>query len=93
MNRGKLVTAPLNDLRDRVADLSGKAFTPTHVRDNPLIFAGCAVKRTTENLDTSKTTPSTKNMKATEKKGDLEPPHRVVLNRVFLNRVGFNRAS
>ena len=34
-----------NDCCDRVADLAGKAFTPTHVHDDPLIFAGCAVKR------------------------------------------------
>ena len=40
-----------NELRDRVADLAGKAFTPSHVRYDPLIYSGCAVKRT-------KTTPS-----------------------------------
>ena len=34
-----------NELRDGVADLAGKAFTPSHVRDNPLIYLGCAVKR------------------------------------------------
>ena len=44
--RGGLVTARHNELQDRVADLDGKAFTPSHVRDDPLIFAGCAVKRT-----------------------------------------------
>ena len=42
--RGGLVTACHNKLRDLVTDLVGKAFTPSHVRDNPLIFAGCAVK-------------------------------------------------
>ena len=25
--------------------MAGKYFTPTHVRDDPLIFAGCAIKR------------------------------------------------
>ena len=44
--RGGLVTSRHNDLRDRVADLSGKAFTPSHVRNDPLIYQGCAVKRT-----------------------------------------------
>ena len=43
--RDGLVTASHNDLRDRVADLAGKPFTPSHVRDDQLIFAGCAVKR------------------------------------------------
>ena len=49
--RGGLVTARHNELRDGVADLSGKAFTPSHVRNDPLIYHGCAVKRT-------KSTPS-----------------------------------
>ena len=49
-----------NELCDRVAELTGKDFTPTHVRDDPLIFTGCAVKRTMANLATSKTTTSTK---------------------------------
>ena len=41
-----LVRSHHNELRDGVADLAGKAFTPSHVRDDSLIFAGCAVKRT-----------------------------------------------
>ena len=44
--RGSLVMARHNELRDGVADLAGKAFTPSHLRNDPLIFAGCAVKRT-----------------------------------------------
>ena len=44
--RGGLVTERHNDLRDGVADLASKALTPSHVRDDPLIFAGCNVKRT-----------------------------------------------
>ena len=43
--RGVLVTARHNELRDGVADLAGKAVTPYHMRDDTLIFAGCAVKR------------------------------------------------
>ena len=44
--KGGLITAHHNEIRDGVADLAGKAFTPTHVRDDPLIFSGRAVKRT-----------------------------------------------
>ena len=44
--RGGLVTACHNELQDGVADLAGKAFTYSHVRDDPLIFTGCAMKRT-----------------------------------------------
>ena len=35
--KGGLVTACHNELCDGVADLAGKAFTPFHVRDEPLI--------------------------------------------------------
>ena len=35
-----------NKLRDGVEDLAGKAFTSSHVRNDPLIYSGCAVKRT-----------------------------------------------
>ena len=44
--RGGLVTARHNELCGGVADLAGKDFTPSHVRDNPLIFSGRAMKRT-----------------------------------------------
>ena len=44
--KGGLVTARQNELRDGVADLAGKAFTPFHVRDDPLIYSGCTVKTT-----------------------------------------------
>ena len=48
-----------NELRDGVADLSGKTFTPSHVRDDPLIYQGCAVERTKTNpTGTSDTTDS-----------------------------------
>ena len=43
---GVLVTARHNDLRDGVADLTGKAFTPSHMRDYPLIFSGPSVMST-----------------------------------------------
>ena len=42
---GGLVTARHNEPRDGVVDLAGKAFTPSHVRNGPLIFAGLAMKR------------------------------------------------
>ena len=44
--KGGLAMARHNELRDGVADLAGKSFTPSHVRDNPFIYSGCAVKRT-----------------------------------------------
>ena len=44
--KGGLVMACHNELRDRIADLAGKAFTPSHVRDDPLIYSGCYLKRT-----------------------------------------------
>ena len=44
--KGVLVTACHNELRGRVSCLAGKAFTPSHVRDDLLIYSGRAVKRT-----------------------------------------------
>ena len=43
--KGSLVTARHNELRDGVEDLAGKVFTPSLVRDNPLIYSGRVVKR------------------------------------------------
>ena len=43
-NKGGLFTAHHNNLHDGVTDLSGKAFTPVHVRDDSKIFTGCAVR-------------------------------------------------
>ena len=60
-----------NELRDGVTDLSGKAFTPNHMRDDLLIFAGCAVKRPKANLASSKATTvpaATPPLKSTEQK-------------------------
>ena len=52
-------------------DLDGKAFTLNHVYYYPLIFEGCAVNRTEAKPVRSKTTLSTQQLEATEKKGDL----------------------
>ena len=51
-----LVTACHNEINDGVAELVGKAFTPSHVRDDPLIFAGCSVKRPKANQARTKST-------------------------------------
>ena len=37
---GGLVMARHNELHDGVTDLAGKSFTCSHVRNDPLIFAG-----------------------------------------------------
>ena len=52
-------------------DLSGKAFTPTHVCDNPLIFAGCVVKRPKAKPSRSKATSATSLIESTEHKCEL----------------------
>ena len=63
-----------NDLRDGVSDLAGKSFTPSHVRNDPLIFAGLGVKRMKAMPDGASGTtdrdgaPPTE---ATEQKGEL----------------------
>ena len=64
-----------NELRDRVADLAGKAFTPAHVRDDPLIYSGRAMSRTKpkpagSNL-TKTTDKTTAEPEVTEQKGDV----------------------
>ena len=63
-----------NKLRDRVADLGGKSFTPSHMRDDILIFAGCAVKRP-KDKQARTTGPTNRDNaptpEATEQKGDL----------------------
>ena len=57
-----------------MADLAGKSFTPSHVRDDPLIYSGHAVKRTKaapdgSNGDRGQTTAQPPEV--TEQKGDL----------------------
>ena len=54
--RNGVFTCCHNKLRDGVVDLSVKYFTPSHVRDNPLIFLGCVVNRPKSNLDSTKST-------------------------------------
>ena len=63
-----------NELCDWVADLAGKAFTPSHVHNDPLIYSGRAVKRTKAtpagargNKDHAVALPP----EVTEEKGDL----------------------
>ena len=72
--RGGLVTARHNELCDGVADLAGKAFTHSHVRNYPLIYSGHSVKRTKAaparargKTDQAGAPPP----EATEQKGDL----------------------
>ena len=63
-----------NELRDRVKNLPGKAFTPSHVRNDPHIFTGCAMKRPKAKLPMYKGTIvpyDTLLIKATEQKSDL----------------------
>ena len=73
--KGGLVTARHNELRDRVADLASKAFTPSHVRDDPLIYSGRAMSRTkpmpAESDITNTTGETTAAPEVTEQKGDL----------------------
>ena len=70
-NKGGIVTTCCNEIRDRVVNLAGRAFTPTHVRYNPLLCAGCVIKRIKSKLVRSKTTPSTPQLETTGDKGDL----------------------
>ena len=63
-----------NELCDRVADQAVKAFTHTNVSKDPLVFAGCVVKRPKAKPSRFKSTKSTSVMpllEATEQKGDL----------------------
>ena len=57
--KGGLVTERHNNLRDWVLDLAGKAFTPTHMCDDLLIFAGFAVQRLNSHLVGSTLPPTT----------------------------------
>ena len=66
--------AHYNNVRDGVADLDGKDFTPSHMRDNPLIFAGCAVKRLKAKPSRTQKTAVLENthpLEATEQNEDL----------------------
>ena len=72
-----------NNICDGVAYLSGRAFTPSNMCNDPLIFAGCAVNRPKENLARSKATTVqdvTSPLETTEQKGEL-PIHELWQNR------------
>ena len=72
--KGGLVTERHNELHDRVADLAGKAFTPSRVRDNPLIYSGRAMKSTKAAPDGAggkSNKPVAQPPEVTEQKGDL----------------------
>ena len=72
--KGGLVTACHNELRDGVADLAGKAFKPSHVCDEPLIYSGRAVKTTMAmpaGSNKTKTSEHPAALEVTEQKGDL----------------------
>ena len=71
--KGGLVTAHHNELRNGVADLASRAFTPTHVRNDPLIYQGCAVtrKKAQPAGPGGNTAPETTPPGDSEQKGDL----------------------
>ena len=61
-----------NKLRDGVAYQAGKAFTPSHMRNNPLIYTGRAVKRTkAAPAGANDNSGHTAAPEVTEQKGDL----------------------
>ena len=63
-----------NNLPDGVEELASKAFTPSYMRNGPLIFAGCAAKRPKAKPTrpkAKKVTASMPPLEATEKNGDL----------------------
>ena len=76
--KGGLVTAHHNELHDGVADLAGKAFTSSHVRDDPLIYSGRDVSRTKPTpAGSTKPNPTGESPAApevTEQKGELLIP-------------------
>ena len=69
--KGVLVMAHHNKLRYVVADLAGKDFTPTHVREDPLIFAGFSVQRKKSQPAGSTHPPPKNNSEVPEHKGNL----------------------
>ena len=48
--KGGLTTARHKNLRDEVVDLASKAFTPTHVCEDPNIHIGCTMCGGNEDL-------------------------------------------
>ena len=43
-NKGGLIKARQNEIRDGVVEFASKAFTPMQVRDDPKIYTDCAVR-------------------------------------------------
>ena len=80
--KGGLITARHNELRDDVADLAGEAFTPSHARNDPLIYSGCTVRRT-------KRTPAVSNKNTPSEK--LAVPDVMEQRATFLSRTSGNR--
>ena len=63
-----------NELRDGVADLAGRAFTLSHMRNDPLIYSGRAVKRmndTPARASRNKEQSGAPPPEVTEQKGNL----------------------
>ena len=71
--RGGLVTACHNELCGGVVDLASRAFAPFHIRNDPLIYQGCAVRRTKSQPagPCDSNTPGETPPEAMEQKGDL----------------------
>ena len=72
-NRDGLVTARHNELCEGVAYLAGKAFAPSHVRNDPFIYQGCTMKSMKAKPDGPSGMTNTEDTppEATEQKGDL----------------------
>ena len=63
--------ARYNELHGEVTDLSGIAFTPTHVRKNTLILTCCAVQRPKAQPDGTTLSPLKYKPEASVYKGNL----------------------
>ena len=66
-----LITTRHNKIHDGVDDLSVKAFTPLHVRDDPLIHTGCAVQEVNAHTTVTLPTNSPVTIENSDQKGDL----------------------
>ena len=60
-----------NDICDYVVDLFGKLFTPTHIQNNPFIYAGHVVQSPKAHPEGHKTSSPTQTPKDMDHKGDL----------------------
>ena len=68
--KGSLVTERQREIRDGVADLTIKAFIPTHVHDTPHNFAGRAVQRIKAHPARSTEPPPKTKSEVKEQKGN-----------------------